>query len=656
MKKNSLRLHGLRFLLPLLCLGGALLCPGADRPVRASSYLTVDNYSDDFPGASIERGKYLPLYKFKLTAGTQDIRVIALRLYAEDQDGKKLTDADISGTRLTDEAGRQLSVGSLWNGYWSLIYMSYDIPAGQTRTLTFSGTVSEMTALGKFRIMANEQYVLVADPATNAKWDDWNETDAARTASLTGTDRPGRWIAVDASTKPRIPNLATMGGYSSPANPYLTDRICYTVSVKNFGLADITGREITADVYVNGAPVVRQSYGTELKIGGEAAREVFCSDRMGGASLRVGNNEVKVVFDPDDKLEDSDETNDARLYNLAILDNAAKLPDLTPVELDCHPAETNGTPFIVCGFKVQNDGAVQVGGHFKVTANENSEEWAATPPVGKWVNSTLITKVPADGKITLTIDAGNLLHEGDETNNTMTYSLATGKSEKPVSLAEGALVRETGGAKVYILRGAYAYWIRSAEDFRADGFAWDKVIEVDAGFLGRYTPAVYVPGGKVVVRAAGDPRVYRIIGGRRLWIPSAQAFGRQGLDWGGITELAPASLENYPLLKLIKLAGSNLIYYVTNSGMKKLIPSIVVFESYGNRQADVVEVGPEVLDSLESVSLLKDASGKVYAIEGSKKKWIVSAEAFNRRGYDWNKIAPASELEINAFADDGTLE
>lgn len=91
--------------------------------------------------------------------------------------------------------------------------------------------------------------------------------------------------------------------------------------------------------------------------------------------------------------------------------------------------------------------------------------------------------------------------------------------------------------------------------------------------------------------------------------------------------------------------------------MKKHIPNPEVFESYDNKWEDVVEVDGEVTASLETVDLIKDEKGlNVYKIEGSTKKLIKSPEAFDRNKFNWTKIAPVNDVELDAFADGGVIE
>ena len=40
---------------------------------------------------------------------------------------------------------------------------------------------------------------------------------------------------------------------------------------------------------------------------------------------------------------------------------------------------------------------------------------------------------------------------------------------------------------------------------------------------------------------------------------------------------------------------------------------------------------------------------RIYLLEGDTKRWIVSADAFNRRGFNWDDVVVINSVEFNAF-------
>lgn len=92
------------------------------------------------------------------------------------------------------------------------------------------------------------------------------------------------------------------------------------------------------------------------------------------------------------------------------------------------------------------------------------------------------------------------------------------------------------------------------------------------------------------------------------------------------------------------------VYYVTESGMKRHIPNIEVFNSYGNKWEDVIVLPLTNVSSYPDNILIKlESDPKVYKLENGQKRWIQTAEAFNRLKFNWSKIAPVNSVELNFY-------
>ena len=222
-------------------------------------------------------------------------------------------------------------------------------------------------------------------------------------------------------------------------------------------------------------------------------------------------------------------------------------------------------------------------------------------------------------------------------------------------LPDGTLIKMPADPKVYVIKNCQKQWIESGEEFQKNGYDWNEVKNASPEIVNAYSD--YLKAQAKLLKAIGQNRIYRVFNEKVLWVPTVSAFNSQGLKWGEINDVSPLELEKYPKIKLIKEKGDDRIFYVTNSGMKKHILTTEVFNSYNNKYEDVVEVDAQIVNSLEIVNLIKDSEDhKVYKIEGDKKKWIKSAEAFNRNKFDWNKIAPSNDTELNAYEDAGVIE
>jgi len=160
-----------------------------------------------------------------------------------------------------------------------------------------------------------------------------------------------------------------------------------------------------------------------------------------------------------------------------------------------------------------------------------------------------------------------------------------------------------------------------------------------------------------IIRAKGGERVYLIAGGRKLWIPTAEGFISAGFKWTDIKEVESKDIDSYPRLKLARAEGDSKVYYITEGGLRRWVPSIDIFNSYGNKWEDVVVVPKKDLDVFSDVGLIKqDGDPKVYVLEGIIKRWIKSGETFNNLGYDWKKIAPVNKTEFDFYVEGAIVE
>jgi len=153
-----------------------------------------------------------------------------------------------------------------------------------------------------------------------------------------------------------------------------------------------------------------------------------------------------------------------------------------------------------------------------------------------------------------------------------------------------------------------------------------------------------------LLRATNGYKVYEIKNNQKHWIPTAEIFNAHNFNWNDVQVISEGQLNVYPRAKLIRATGDKKVYYLTESGMVRHIPSPEVFNSYGNNWEDIFEVSPDELRTYEPNSLIRaEGDFKVYLLENGTKRWIQTAEEFNTKGYDWSKIAPVNQTEINFY-------
>lgn len=160
-----------------------------------------------------------------------------------------------------------------------------------------------------------------------------------------------------------------------------------------------------------------------------------------------------------------------------------------------------------------------------------------------------------------------------------------------------------------------------------------------------------------IIKFLDNPKVYLIIKGKKLWVSSVQAFNQLNLLWSKIKIASQSEGDQYPTVKLIKTKNLPKVYEIMDFGYKHYIPTVTIFESYGHKWSDIVELEKTTVDTYPEAYLirLKD-DVKVYKLEGQIKKWIKTAEAFERLGYKWAMISTINKTEFDFYPEGSPIE
>lgn len=109
-------------------------------------------------------------------------------------------------------------------------------------------------------------------------------------------------------------------------------------------------------------------------------------------------------------------------------------------------------------------------------------------------------------------------------------------------------------------------------------------------------------------------------------------------------------------IKLMSSAVSFKVYYITEGGYKRWIPTAKIFTSYSDRWEDVVTVPQSQLDTIPDSILIRASGGtKVYKLENGVKRWITSSAVFIRNGFYWDQIAPVNATELNYYPNGASI-
>ena len=381
------------------------------------------------------------------------------------------------------------------------------------------------------------------------------------------------------------------------------------------------------------------------------------------------NNGDPVILqvDPRNKIVEKTKNNNALYREVKVPSDSYvssnKLPDLKVSNLSCKRTFNGTSDTTTCSYAIKNVGTATYKGDVALDffAQNGSKINGGSLGLDLLSGNSYENKVVFSGSnfgfIALRIDGPNKVEELKESNNIHATKLIGGEAKEIPYILGGQssdhlLLQATGDNKVYSIIDGKKQLIRNVAEFNKQGYQWSDLNIVSQGTLSSYETV-----GRNVLQFVGDNKVYRIVKGKLLWIPTIEIFNRQNLYWEDIQKKSEVERSKYVVTRLIKSAGNDRIFYINSVGLKNHIINTEVFNSYGNRHEDVVEVDVETLNSFETVAFFKGAyDNKVYKIVGNTKIWIKTPQAFIEAGGDWSKIVEVNAIELNAYRNAGSSE
>lgn len=159
-------------------------------------------------------------------------------------------------------------------------------------------------------------------------------------------------------------------------------------------------------------------------------------------------------------------------------------------------------------------------------------------------------------------------------------------------------------------------------------------------------------GAIVLVRVAGQSKIYELIGGKKHLIPTKDIFYDYGFRDELIQDITAEELNKYPRVKLIKVEGNKKKkYYLTEGQMVRIIPNKKIFDSYGNREEDVIVISKKEFNYYPSdqfVFLEKPLKHDIFQIVGGKKRYLTPL-AVRRMKIKDTDVAPINETELTYY-------
>ncbi len=125
--------------------------------------------------------------------------------------------------------------------------------------------------------------------------------------------------------------------------------------------------------------------------------------------------------------------------------------------------------------------------------------------------------------------------------------LVPGFSHASFALLDGTLVKGSG-PKVYFMENGIKRWITNPGIFSKFEFDWNKIKLVSDSDLSNYPEEAVLNDARIypsgaLLREKGETKVYIIKRGYRSWIEDEQSFYNLNLDWGSIFEISNEKMK-----------------------------------------------------------------------------------------------------------------
>lgn len=167
---------------------------------------------------------------------------------------------------------------------------------------------------------------------------------------------------------------------------------------------------------------------------------------------------------------------------------------------------------------------------------------------------------------------------------------------------------------------------------------------------------VKVPGTNGVKQTLGlqtNDAIFEIIRGQKHFIPTVDIFFDYGFDLAAVQGVTHKDLEQFPRSKLTKVQGdSKKTYYTTEGNMIRLIPNKRVFESYGDREEDVITISKKEFNFYprnQYVFLENPLNADVFQIVNDGSKRFVVPRVVKRLRMKHDQVAPINQSQLDAY-------
>lgn len=221
-----------------------------------------------------------------------------------------------------------------------------------------------------------------------------------------------------------------------------------------------------------------------------------------------------------------------------------------------------------------------------------------------------------------------------------------------------SLVRETGKDPVYKVSERKLIHIFSREEANHYNINLGDTVEVNTSTIKLFTAegnVLLMPGR--LMRNGSSPSVYLVNSDTsKKHVPSRNVLDQYGYSLNMVISVNSEDFQSYtehsPVSNLVRFSDGS--HWLVDKGNRyKIAPGY--FATFGYNQQNFSELSQIILSRLTKAQpltpFLSGPDGRVYKIEGGKKRWYSSRSAFER-GRSWADVRQVSTSYINSF-DDG---
>ncbi|MCK5475866.1 MAG: N-acetylmuramoyl-L-alanine amidase [Candidatus Pacebacteria bacterium] len=196
---------------------------------------------------------------------------------------------------------------------------------------------------------------------------------------------------------------------------------------------------------------------------------------------------------------------------------------------------------------------------------------------------------------------------------------------------DGSLVRSVDVPSIYLIKDGKKKEFTSAVLFETAGYKWNDVIEIDTSEINQYPNdgRVLYPDG-FLIRSKDAPEIYFLESGKRRKITSIALFENLGYKWNNVVLINPDEIKDYPIGKdmtypdgtLVKRDGFPIIFRIEN-GKRKEFTSITLFEAINSKWSDIISLSKDEFLSYQLDGFVKYQENTLLREINTEKVYVV---------------------------------